>query len=110
MAEDAFGCVPLEEQEKIKSRWDPSFKKKILIVDDINDSGATLEWIKKDWPSGCYPNEENVWNSVWHHNVRFAVLTNNMSSNFKGIDYYAWEVNKHEEDCWLVYPWEEFWR
>ena len=24
--------------------------KNILIVDDINDSGATLNWIKQDWP------------------------------------------------------------
>lgn len=110
MAEDAFGYVPQDEQEKIKSRWDISFRKNILIVDDINDSGATLEWIKKDWPSGCFPSEEGVWNSVWHHTVRFATLTHNLSSNFKDIDYYAWEVNKGEEDCWLVYPWEEFWR
>jgi hypoxanthine phosphoribosyltransferase len=110
MAEDAFGYVPKDEQETIKSRWDPSFKKKILIVDDINDSGATLEWIKNDWPSGCFPNEKFVWDHVWHGNVRFAVLTHNISSNFKDVDYYAWEVNKGEEDCWLVYPWEEFWR
>jgi len=110
MAEDAFGCVSREEQEKINSRWDPSFKKKILIVDDINDSGATLEWIKKDWPSGCFSKETSVWDHVWHNNVRFAVLTHNLSSNFKEVDYYRWEVNKAEEDCWLVYPWEEFWK
>jgi hypoxanthine phosphoribosyltransferase len=24
---------------------------KILIVDDINDSGATINWIKEDWTS-----------------------------------------------------------
>jgi hypothetical protein len=37
------------------------------------------------------------------------VLTNNLASN-ADIDYYAWEVNKAEEDHWLVYPWEEFWK
>jgi hypothetical protein len=26
------------------------------------------------------------------------------------VDYSVWEVNKAEEDCWLVYPWEEFWK
>jgi hypoxanthine phosphoribosyltransferase len=94
MAEDAFGH---EE--------DP---KNILIVDDINDQGSTIAWIKKDWPSGCFP-DHNQWTKTWGHNVRFATLTNNIASK-ETVDYSVWEVNKAEEDCWLVYPWEEFWR
>lgn len=82
--------------------------KKILVVDDINDSGATINWIKNDWPSGCFPDNDK-WNSIWGDSVRFAFLTQNWSSSFKDPDYYAWSVNKKEEDCWLVYPWEEFW-
>ena len=39
-------------------------------------------------------------------NVRFAVLTENLASNFDGVSYYCNEVNKAEEDVWLVYPWE----
>ena len=80
----------------------------ILIVDDINDTGATINWIKKDWPSGCFPNDTK-WNNVWGDNVRFAVLTHNQSSEFKDPDYSVWTVNKAEDDCWLVYPWEDFW-
>jgi hypoxanthine phosphoribosyltransferase len=106
MAEDAFGYVPSEEQAVINSRWDISKKKNILIVDDINDTGATFNWIKQDWPSGCFPNEETAWSSVWGKNVRFAVLTNNLSSEFDEVHYYADEVNKAEDDVWLVYPWE----
>jgi hypoxanthine phosphoribosyltransferase len=94
MAEDAFGH---EE--------DP---KNILIVDDINDQGSTIAWIKQDWPSGCFP-DHNQWTKTWGHNVRFATLTNNIASK-ETVDYSVWEVNKAEEDCWLVYPWEEFWR
>jgi hypoxanthine phosphoribosyltransferase len=109
MAEDAFGYVPAEDQQVLGSRWDPSYRKNILIVDDINDSGATINWIMKDWASGCMPREETVWSHVWHNNVRFAVLTNNLSSQAH-VDYYTWEVNKAEDDCWLVYPWEDFWR
>jgi xanthine phosphoribosyltransferase len=82
--------------------------KNILIVDDINDSGATLEWIKKDWPSGCFPHDV-AWNEVWHENVRFAVLVNNEASEVKRIDYAASYINKAEEDKWIVFPWENWW-
>jgi xanthine phosphoribosyltransferase len=83
--------------------------KNILIVDDINDTGATLNWIRKDWASGCLPNDEK-WNTVWNHNVRFAVLVDNQSSGFHDIDYSSVEINKAEEDCWIVFPWEEWWK
>jgi hypoxanthine phosphoribosyltransferase len=83
--------------------------KKILIVDDINDSGATLDWIRKDWPSGCLP-DDNRWNSIWNSNVRFAVLIDNQNSQFHDVDYSAEEINKAEEDCWVVFPWEEWWK
>jgi uncharacterized protein len=106
MAEDAFGYVDLEEQAVYKSRWDISKRKNILIVDDINDTGATFNWIKQDWQSSCLPGEDNAWDAVWANNVRFAVLTENLSSAFDGVRYSVHEVNKAEEDVWLVYPWE----
>lgn len=110
MAEDAIGAVPSDEHHIWGDhKHIERLKKKILIVDDINDQGSTINWIKKDWPSGCYP-DDSEWNQVWGDNVRFAVLTHNMSSTFKDPDYYVWTVDKAEEDCWLVYPWEEFWK
>lgn len=81
--------------------------KNILVVDDINDQGSTIAWIKQDWESSCLPNETQ-WRNVWGQNVRFATLTNNLSSK-EDVDYSVWEVNKAEKDCWLVYPWEDFW-
>jgi len=107
MAEDAFGSVDLDQQEVLKCRWDLNKRKNILIVDDINDTGATFNWIKQDWQSSCFPNEEYGWKSVWGNNVRFATLTENLSSDFSEVKYYAHEVNKAEEDVWLVYPWEK---
>jgi hypothetical protein len=80
----------------------------ILVVDDINDQGSTIAWIKQDWQSSCLPGETQ-WQKTWGQNVRFATLTNNLASN-EDVDYTYWEVNKAEEDCWLVYPWEEFWK
>ena len=82
--------------------------KKILIVDDINDQGSTVNWIKKDWQDSCHPDAIR-WPSIWGDSVRFAVLTHNFGSKFKDPDYYVWTVDKRQEDCWLVYPWEEFW-
>ena len=104
MAEDAFGCAPANSSGTLV---DPAYRKNILIVDDINDQGSTIAWIKDDWPSGCHP-DHDVWNNVWHKNVRFATLTHNLASK-EDVDYSVWEVNKAEKDCWLVYPWEEFW-
>ena len=80
--------------------------KNILILDDINDTGATLDWIIKDWQTSCLPNDPK-WATVWGNNVRFAVLIDNLSSNFsRKVDYSAKEINKAECDVWIVYPWE----
>jgi len=107
MAEDAFGYVSDLDRdgifEELKSHTDK--KKNILVVDDINDTGATFAWIKQDWQSGCLPYNPN-WETVWGQNVRFAVMTENLSSDFGEVDYHWHEVNKAEDDVWLVYPWE----
>jgi hypoxanthine phosphoribosyltransferase len=96
MAEDALGYPGQDSGGQ---------GKKILIVDDINDTGATFNWLKQDWPAGCLPDHEQ-WNNVWGGNVRFAVLTENLGSEFNEVSYYCDEVNKNEQDVWLVYPWE----
>lgn len=106
MSDDAFGYVDETEREIYKSRWDTKKRKNILVVDDINDTGATFNWIKQDWQSSCLPNEDAAWKTVWGGNVRFAVITENLSSEFGGVNYYAHEINKAEDDVWLVYPWE----
>lgn len=108
MADDAFGYVPTEQRGSGDASTDPAFRKKILIVDDINDSGATLEWIKKDWASSCMPTH-SAWDAIWNNNVRFAVLINNEASNFKNVDYVGETINKHETPCWIVFPWENWW-
>jgi xanthine phosphoribosyltransferase len=104
MAEDAFGYPVYDAMCSSDGR------KNILIVDDINDSGATLNWIKQDWPSGCLPNDDR-WNDVWNNNVRVAALVNNEASASKlTVRYSAIDLNKAEEDVWIVFPWEDWWR
>ena len=107
MAEDAFGYVSIEDRGESGCQTDPALRKNILILDDINDTGATLDWIIQDWPSGCLPNHHAWENDIWGRNVRFAVLFDNLSSQFsRKVDYSAVEINKAEEDVWIVYPWE----
>jgi hypothetical protein len=109
MSEEAFGYVPSDYKiiENAGSS-DDSFKKNILIVDDINDTGDTIEWIKEDWRSTCLPNDPR-WDSIWGDNVRVAVLINNIASN-ANVDYHSVEINKAEDDSWLVFPWEEWYK
>ncbi len=103
MAEDAYGYGGAFEGKPI---YDEFKQKNILILDDINDTGATLDWIIQDWQRSCLPNSER-WNDVWGNNVRFAVLIDNASSKFsRKVDYCAKEINKAERDVWIVYPWE----
>jgi hypoxanthine phosphoribosyltransferase len=112
MAEDAFGYVPYEGTQlpapPDREVTDPGLRKKILIVDDINDSGRTLNWIKQDWPSGCLP-DAPAWKAIWHDSVRFAVMVDNLSSGFQDVDYCGMEINKQETPCWIVFPWENWW-
>ena len=108
MAEDAFGYTG----ETVYYDGDPDRvrkPKKILIVDDINDTGATLNWIMKDWQSGCLPSDPR-WEEVWNRNVRFAVIVDNLSSACDvKMDYVGFEVNKAEEDVWIDFPYEDWW-
>ena len=103
MAEDAFGYVDI--QHRINGQcYDTSQRKNILIIDDINDSGRTLAWIKDDWRGGCMPDDIG-WESVFSNNVRTACLVDNGASEFD-CDYTAQEINKEEDDVWIVFPWE----
>jgi hypothetical protein len=121
MAEDAFGYVPRSyaaDSDQLMTETllggDGSFDytmhaKNILVVDDINDTGATLNWIQQDWRDGCLPSHPR-WDGVWGRNVRVAVLYDNESSNNRmTINYSAVDINKAEDDSWIVFPWEDWW-
>lgn len=120
MAEDALGSessIEISDENDIGAVLDAASSlleegsnfKNILIVDDINDTGATFNWIINDWKSGCFPDHPN-WDSVWNMNVRFAVLVDNQSSDCEvSMDYVGMEVNKAEEDVWVDFPWEDWW-
>lgn len=77
--------------------------KRVLLVDDINDTGATLLKIEAKWSVTI---EEKLHPLI---DFKTAVLYNNESSNYQAVDFSAVEINKAEDDVWICYPWEDWW-
>jgi hypoxanthine phosphoribosyltransferase len=77
--------------------------KNVLIVDDINDTGETLAWIRDDWEQSVFKGDIAYW---WHKRIKVAVLVNNLASA-ETVDYTIDEINKAEDPCWIVFPWEK---
>jgi xanthine phosphoribosyltransferase len=99
-----------ESESNLWMSEDAYKRKKILIVDDINDTGATLNWIREDWQESCLP-ESDRWFTVWGDSVRVATLVDNESSKSTlDVTYSAVTVNKADKDVWIVFPWEDWWK
>lgn len=82
--------------------------KNILIVNDINDTGDTINWIKEDWQK-CTTLVSSAWESnIWHHNVKFAAMVNNEASKAM-TDYSGLSINRATDDCNVFFPWEKWW-
>ena len=71
-----------------------AWQKKILILDDINDTGATFKYILDNFGKR-------------DDRIKFAALINNKPSPIK-MDYHGYEINKDEVPSWIVFPWEEW--
>jgi uncharacterized protein len=67
----------------------------ILIVDDINDSGSTILYLRQVLADhGC---------SEPH--IRVAVLVNNLRSKAR-VEYAGTHMDRGEDKRWFVFPWE----
>ena len=80
-------------------QWiDESFKdKKVLIVDEINDTGTTLNF--------CIDKLKNE-NNLTDFSV--FVIHDKMKEKTKEIqDFQHYFVGKYIEDNWVVYPWDD---
>lgn len=75
--------------------------KNILVIDDINDSGTTLNGISK--VIDLY--KENELN--YENTIKYCVLFNKTQSNFKQVDYYVNELTL-ENNPWVEFPYEEW--
>lgn len=69
--------------------------RKVLVVDDINDTGKTLLQFQKQ-------------NDRGDDNIRYATLIDNMGSSFLNVSYTAETIDKREYDRWQVFPWENY--
>lgn len=68
---------------------------RLLFVDDINDSGGTIEYIRNLLAdNGCEAG-----------NLRFAVVLNNARSRV-AVDYWAQMIDRSQDKRWFVFPWE----
>lgn len=69
---------------------------RILIVDDINDSGTTIACLRAAIEARCRGAEERL---------RVAVLINNGRSKAKA-EYWSVEIDREQDKRWFVFPWE----
>lgn len=68
---------------------------KLLIVDDINDSGRTIAYLRTRFLA-----EGGI-----AANLRIAVLIDNIRST-EQVDYRARTIDRDIEPRWFVFPWE----
>ena len=81
--------VRLYEVEEISN------DKKVLIVDDICDSGITMSQIILKF----YSNGFNI------DNIKTSSLLYNKSQKFV-VDYYAKNIDRSTDKRWIIFPWE----
>ena len=76
----------------------------ILVVDDINDSGATSVCIKNTWSNSLTKSKEKL--VEWPSNqIKFGVLLENQASSHQS-NYWGIKINKELDPVWYVFPWE----
>jgi len=68
---------------------------RLLFVDDINDSGGTIDYIRRLLAGSDCDSD----------NLRVAVVINNSRSKAT-VDYWAKMIDRDEDKRWFVFPWE----
>jgi hypoxanthine phosphoribosyltransferase len=67
--------------------------KKILVIDDINDTGATFRYIEEKFGRP--------------ERLRFAALVDNIPSEIR-VNYKGYTIDKSKDPAWIVFPWEDW--
>lgn len=90
-------CQDNKTLEHILSKYQ---KHNILCVDDINDTGTTLLGIRSVL-------QQHI--PEFDQNVKFCTIFSKNTSSFQDLDYYSIEIPA-EDDCWIIFPYEEWWK
>ena len=68
---------------------------RILFIDDMNDSGSTISYIRQAVARYCGEGDR----------VRFAVLIDNRRSMAR-VEYRSRTIDRSVDKSWFVFPWE----
>lgn len=68
--------------------------RRILFVDDINDSGSTIAYLR-----------DAILRQAPGDDLRFAVLIDN-SRSISRVEYHARTIDRSIDKDWFVFPWE----
>jgi uncharacterized protein len=68
---------------------------RLLFIDDINDSGGTIAYIRRALAE----------RGGDEANLRFAVILNNVRSQVS-VDYWGEVIDRDQDKRWFVFPWE----
>jgi hypoxanthine phosphoribosyltransferase len=91
----------LQDESTLEHIIDKHQSDKILIVDDINDTGTTLQSIDNyifEWAT----------NEVVDIQLKYATLLTKSTSSFEQVNFYARELTP-DYDPWVVFPYEQWW-
>jgi hypoxanthine phosphoribosyltransferase len=69
----------------------------VLVIDDINDTGATIDAI-----------QQSIDSLPLRGDVRFGVLFEKVSSQIEA-DFVGQQIYEEQQQEWVVFPWEDWW-
>lgn len=73
---------------------------RMLFVDDINDSGGTINYVRKVLGESLGPGLTSQ-----DDDLRFAVLIDNVSSQAR-VEFAVQTIDRATDKRWFVFPWE----
>ena len=97
----------IEDSETLEHILSKYNDKTVLVVDDINDTGTTLQGI--DRVISDYVDSISNKMVYAHQDIRYATLFDKESSSFDKVQFTANNVLPDQER-WIVFPYEEWWR
>lgn len=79
---------------------------RILVVDDIFDSGLTIDQVDQ-FAARCFMDGDIIWENA---EMRYAVLIENIAAESRTTPHWSGtEIDRTIDTSWIVFPWENWW-